>query len=426
VIREPSTARRKGPSTAASWWAIAALTVLGACSDGATDPVEPLDSLPRVLTAAESHVADASNAFGFDLLRALNRTAGDDENVVISPLSVSLALGMALNGAEGETFRAMRQALRLPEQPLGGLNPAYRSLIELFGALDRNTRFDIANSIWYREGFPIHPEFLDRGREFFFAEVSPLDFTSPSAVGVINTWVSEQTNGKIPTILDQIDPAEVMFLINAIYFHGVWTLAFDPQETRDDVFRAADGTTVPVRMMHLSDSLPYATWPGFDAIDLRYGRGAFTMTIVLPREGVDLGATIDALDATTWRDWTAAFTEREVDLRLPRFRLEWGESLVDALDTLGMGIAFDPGRADFSGIADVAPEALYISRVDHKTFLEVDESGTVAAAVTNVGIGITCACGPVAFRVDRPFLLAIRERFSGTVFFLAKVADPTR
>ena len=418
------TAPRTHRSTRALWRLATALIVLGACGEGTTEPIAPLDSLPRVLTAAESNVAGASNAFGFDLLRELSRAAAGNENVIVSPLSVSLALGMALNGAQNETFAAMRQALRLPEQSLDDLNPAYRSLIELLAGLDPNTRFDIANSIWYREGLPVYPEFLDRGRDYFFAEVSPLDFASPSAVGVINDWVSEQTNGKIPTILDQIDLDEVMFLINAIYFNGTWTVAFDPRDTRDDTFRLADGSTVPVRMMHLRDSLQYATGPGFEALDLRYGRGAFTMTILLPHEGGDLDAIVEALGAESWSGATAAFAEREVDLAFPRLRLEWSKSLVDALTALGMEIAFDRNRADFYGIADVAPERLFISRVDHKTFLEVDEAGTVAAAVTNVGVGVTCACGPVSFRVDRPFLLAIRERFSGTILFLGKVTDP--
>ena len=394
-----------------------------ACT-GSPTATRPITELPRQLTAAELGVIAASNTFAFGLLREVNR-AHADSNVFLSPLSASMALGMTVNGAAGTTLDSMRAALGFGQMPLADMNASYQSIIALLRGLDPNVDFRIANSIWYRQGFPFEASFLDLGRRYFDARIEALDFADPGAPGVINGWVSDNTGGRIPTIVDQIPADAVMYLINAIYFKGAWTVRFDPADTRDGPFFAPGVSTPSARYMSLRDTLRYYEDDSLQAVDLAYGGGPFAMTVVLPREGGDVNALIAGLTASRWVDLTGRFSAREVDLYLPKFRLTWEDLLNEPLGALGMGIAFRPGEADFTGMSRQRGRELFISKVKQKTFVDVNEEGTEAAAVTAVEIGITSA-GPErpVMRVDRPFLFAIRERYSGTLLFVGKIVRP--
>jgi serpin B len=345
------------------------------------------------------------------------------QNVFLSPLSASLALGMTMNGARGETFDAMRHTLAFGNLSQAEINQSYRGLIDLLVELDPKVRMEIANSIWYRDGFPFHADFFDVTRTHFDAEVAGLNFDSPASVTRINDWVKEKTSGKIEEIVDRIDRRTVMFLINAIYFKGSWTNRFDPARTYDAPFYDASGTrqvrTVP--MMNREGPIRVAAGEGFEAVDLPYGNGAFSMTILLPDAGGDVERLLASLDATEWGSLVEGFAEREMGIALPKFRLEYEQHLVDALTALGMGPAFAPGRADFTGMSPAGKD-LYISDVLQKTFVEVNEEGTEAAAVTKVEIRETSA--PAVFTVNRPFLFVLREKFSGTILFVGKIVEP--
>ena len=398
---------------------LAALAACASPTDRSPGPPPLLEALPRSLTAAESRLIAAGNEFGFSLFREA-RAAAPDGNVFLSPTSASMALGMTLNGAATTTLDSMRLALRLGDASQADVNEGFRSLIDLLRGLDNSSRFEIANSIWAQAGMAFSPSFLDAGRTGFDAEVRALDFASPAALPTINDWVKQKTGGKIPTILDQIAANEVMFLINAIYFKGSWRVAFDPARTRAAAFHAADGTTQNVPTMILEPSRLRHGWTAdAEVVELLYGNGAFAMTIVLPRPGKTLGDLVAGLDTARWAEWTGAAHEAEIGLTLPRFRLEYQRKLNDDLSALGMRIAFDNQRADFTRMADVAPERLYLTKVIQKTFVDVNEEGTEAAAATSVGVGLTSL--PMTVAVDRPFLFAIRERLSGTILFLGQV-----
>lgn len=390
-----------------------------ACSGDATGPA---DRLPRALTPAETEVVAAANEFGLDLFGRL--VAGQpDENIFFSPLSAYMALGMTANGADGETLAAMRATLRQTGLAEEEANEAYRGLLDLFLGLDSRVRFDIANAIWYRLGLGVRPEFVDLSRTVFDAQVSELDFSDPSAPATINAWVEERTNGRIEELVGELSPKDVMLLINAITFKGTWRHQFDPDRTRSDAFRLADGSTADVQMMIREgvEGLRHQRRDEFEAAELLYGNGAYAMTIVLPETGTLPADLAGGLDGPAWDAWMAGFEETDAmeQVALPKFRLEWEKRLNDDLIAMGMGVAF--GNADFSRLAE-GGEGFFISKVRQKTFVEVNEEGTEAAAATSVSIADRAR---PTFRADRPFLFAIRERFSGAILFMGQLVDPT-
>ena len=405
---------------------LALVGLVAACHDpNAPSGAAPrITALPRALTNGEQAVIGASNAFGFGLLRELDRTRADS-NIFMSPLSASMALGMTMNGAAGQTFDEMRAALAFGTRPAAEINASYRSLIDMLRALDPTVDFRIANSIWYRAGFPFEQTFLDESRQFFDARVSGLDFASSNAVPSINDWVRQSTNGKIDKIVDGPIPNDVvMYLINAIYFNGSWTTRFDRNQTRTEPFHTIGGTTAPIAMMRRTDTIRVAETADAQVVDLPYGGGAYTMTILLPKEGKSLRDVVATLTADAWQAAVTAATARSVELQMPKFTLRWEALLNDPLQALGMRQAFQGDVADFTRMSRDAGNRLYISKVKQKAFVDVHEEGTEAAAVTSVEIRVTCACGPQVIRIDRPFVFAIRERLSGTVLFLGKIVRP--
>jgi len=294
-------------------------------------------------------------------------------------------------------------------------------LIKLLTGLDPEVQFQIANSIWYRQGLTPEEEFINLNKTYFDALVSGLDFSDPNAAKTINAWVDENTNGKIKEIVDSpIDPLIVMFLINAIYFKGTWTYQFDKDQTTDDWFILPDGTGKPCKMMEQRGLYKYFSNDDFQAVDLPYGDGSFSMTIFLPHPQRDIDSLIAKFDHESFNYWISclSFLSDSFDIYIPKFTLEYELKLNDALQTLGMGIAFSPA-ADFSKMyKDVG---VWIDQVIHKTFVQVDEEGTEAAAVTSVSMTYG---PPPGFRVDRPFVFVIRENQSQTILFIGKIVEP--
>jgi serine protease inhibitor len=408
--------------------------VLAACGDP-TDP-GPIEALPRDLSPAEQEVVRASASFAFDLLRQTPMVTADSPNVFLSPLSASMALGMALNGMDGETWAQTRDVLGFLGLDEPAVNEAYRDLIALLRGLDPKVEFGLGNSVWARLGYPFYDDFYDRVRTYFDARLEELDFDDPGAVDVINDWVADATRDRITELLDGIPSDAVMYLINAVYFNGEWVNGFDPESTLQRPFQRVDGTTVDVDMMSVEAGFRFVHADGADVVDLPYGGGAFTAVAVLPTSG-SLNELARTLDAAIWADWMARLQEAEprtARVLLPRLELEYSRRLNEDLQDLGMTDAFDPALADFTRLSPVDeppggplmdPE-LYISRVLQKTFLKVDEEGTEAAAATAVEISETTSMPSTpSFVFDRPFLFAIRERFSGTILFIGAIGDPS-
>lgn len=410
-----------------SLFAVAALVAAAACATTPTegDPTKPptaLAALPRALTASEIKVRDAANAFAFALWGKIN-AAQRDTNVFVSPLSASFALGMTLNGAAGQTADQMRAALQFGNATLPEINAGYKSLVALLTSLDPGVQMRIANSIWYRQEFPFRQAFFDTTKVYFDATVRGLDFNNRAAsLATINGWVNTATAGKIPAVLDDITAQQVMFLINAIYFKGSWRLKFDPAKTAPATFYASSGPSQAVQLMHRLDTLSYAETATYQAADLPYGNSAFTMTVLLPKAGTDVETLAASLTPAVWQSLTAAFHTQKVYFYLPRLTLKYERRLNDDLKALGMNAPFVAGGADFTQMA-AAPvgDELFIEFVKQNTFVDINEEGTEAAAVTTVGMGVTSAPSYPTMRVDRPYLLVLRERLTGTVLFMGKI-----
>ena len=405
---------------------IASLALLsaGACNDPSSPSPARITSLPRELSTTEQAIAQGSNAFAFSLLRAVNRTFADS-NVFISPLSASMALGMALNGTATETHAEMRTALGVTSGTMAEVNQGYKALIELLRGLDPNVDFRIANAVWYRDTFGPHIEqsFLDATRTFFDASAAGLDFTSPQAVTTINDWVNSSTNGRISKMVDQIPPEIVMYLMNAIYFKGNWREQFDKAHTVPAEFTTHNGERLTAQMMSRRGGFRVRRLSaGTLGAELPYGGDAFVMTAILPPENADINTFIDALTPQLLQALTSEMSDAPMLLHLPKFRLSWEDELNDELKSLGMQRAFIPDGADFTPLSASLGRNLYVSKVRQKTFVDVNEEGTEAAAVTSVEIGVTSAPSSVDF--NRPFVFVIRERLSGTILFIGKIVRP--
>ncbi|NJD09210.1 MAG: serpin family protein [Gemmatimonadetes bacterium] len=383
----------------------------------------PTDSSPeeRQLTVQEQLVANANQRFGVQLLRQL-AAASPTSNLMLSPLSVSMALGMTMNGAVGTTYDEMRRVLGFEDLDRSAVNAAYRGLLEQLHVRDPRVAFTIANGIWYRDGFTVKPAFLEEARTSFGAVVRPLDFAAPNAPATINAWVSQATGGRIPELIASIKPEDMMFLINAMYFKAPWSAQFQKGATHAGSFRRDDGGTVQAQLMTQDGTFSWFQNGAVKAVELCYGDSSYAMLLVAPRAG-PVAALVGSLTAEQLGSWLGALQPGRVQLTVPKYSFRYGAELKTALRTLGMQAVFTPFVADLSLISATRPD-LHVSSVIHKTFIAVDEEGTEAAAATAVTVGVTSL--PPALVFDSPFLFVIRERASGTILFAGIVRDPTQ
>jgi serpin B len=366
---------------------------------------------------------DASTRFGFKLFSAVAKQEAG-KNVFISPSSVAIALAMAYNGATGDTQRAMAQAMQLQGMSLEELNQANATLKTLLEDPDLDVQLAIANSLWTRQGVSFKPEFIQRNQQFYQAKVSALDFGDPRSVSTINTWVSDNTRGKIDSIIDGIDDKDIMFLINAIYFKGDWARKFDAQKTALQPFYLAKNQPKSHPMMAQTGDYRYFETSQFQAISLPYGTNRrVSLYVFLPQASSNLANFQKNLTAENWNQWMTQFNQRPGSIQLPRFKLKYDVELKTALSQLGMTQAFGSG-ANFSGLSSVPVK---IDQVKHKTFVDVNEEGTEAAAVTSIGIRATSARPieePFSMTVDRPFFCAIRDDQTGAILFMGAISNP--
>ncbi len=397
------------------------ISALASCHKGTT--VQPNKGKDLTLSAIQLQQASADNTFSLNLFKTVSAGNPNSSNLFMSPLSVSIALGMTSNGAKGETLTAMQNTLDFKNYTQDQVNSYYNALITQLPELDPNTTLKIANSIWYRQSFNVLPQFTQTEGTYYKATVQALDFANPSSLNTINNWVSDQTSGKITKILNSIDPNDMMFLVNAIYFKSSWASKFDPANTTKQSFTRANNSQVSTDFMVGSDmACNVSNNTDANLVELPYSNQKYSMVIVMPNGGKSVNDIAAEMDSTTWQSWAGRLSTYRADITMPKFQFSYSANLNAPLITMGMGVAFSP-LADFSNIN--ASGGLQITAVNHKAFVDVDESGTTAAAVTSVTIGTSVALNNQII-INHPFIFVIREMKTGLIVFTGIVNDPTQ
>ncbi|MDF2671685.1 MAG: proteinase inhibitor serpin [Paenibacillus sp.] len=376
-------------------------------------------------TSTDTQLVQGYNEFGFDLFKNMAATEPTG-NLFMSPSSVAIALSMTMNGAAGTTRDGIAKALHLNQLSPSDINTGAQKMQEGLHNTDPKVQLSIANSIWARKDVKLEPAFLQTNKDYYKAQVSVLDFADSKAADTINKWVDKETKGKIDKIVSSpIDKDTVMFLLNAVYFKGDWTIPFEKIATSARPFTLKDGSKQNRSMMSRQGSFQYTDREGYNAVRLPYGNGNLGMVVLLPDEGKKLADLNDKLTGDEWKKLLGSLKEQEGHVILPRFKLEYETSLNASLQSLGMSLAFEDAKADFSALL-APPARAYISDVKHKTFVQVDEQGTEAAAVTSVEVRTTSAQSPKGFQMDvnRPFTFVIHEQQTGAVLFIGSISDP--
>jgi serine protease inhibitor len=401
---------------------LASALMLGACANAQAQGLDVVyaGGLEGGTSAAPVE-GFAKGVTGFSLELFKEAAQGETKNVFLSPASVALALGMTQSGARGDTAEEMRSALGLEELSSQDVNEGFRAMAEALERKDEKTEVRLSNALWANKDVKIADGFIADNKQYYGAALANLDFSSPDAVRIINDWVKEKTDGKIDGIVDQIDRDTILFIMNAIWFEGSWSKQFDPDATSEAAFYGVDGEA-KVQMMRQEDIFEHANVDGGQFISLPYGDGSLAMYVFLPDKESTLDAAVSALDESVWSGWIDSREPKQGMIALPQFKLEYEAYLKETLTALGMANVFDSDKADFTGIA----QAAYIHDVRHKAFIDVDEKGTRAAAVTSVEMRVTSAVqteDTFTMTVDRPFLFAIAEQETGTILFMGAVKN---
>lgn len=381
-------------------------------------------SLPVLADAAadQANLAAANTQFAFNLFQQLVHKQ-PDANIFISPLSVSTLLEMIDNGAAGVTKQEIERVLHTDSLPAEALNAACQSLSRSLNS-QTNVTLELANALWYQQGISLKPAFVSANQEFFQAAMGAVDFDRAASAQTINDWAARSTHGKIPQVVQwPFPPATRLVLANAIYFKGQWERPFDKKETKLHAFHLAAGGEQQVPTMWQHGHFDYQTGDDFQAVRLPYAGMRLQMEVFLPTTNSSLAKLLARFNSDRERHkMLDGFTRREGTLALPRFKLEYGVKLNDALQALGMGRAFHD--ADFSGISD---EPLVLSEVKQKSYIEVNEEGTEAAAVTTgimTALAVQRPLKPFEMIVDRPFFFVIVDRQTQSILFMGVVYDP--
>ena len=382
------------------------------------------------MPAASVDVAAADNAFGFRLLNAVQKTV-PGSNVVLSPVSAALNLSMVLNGAGGQTRQELLATLSLIGSDVSAINDANARLIQMIRTPAASINLSAADSLWVdSRRATLRPDYVERMQASYDAETTALDFSQANSAGRINTWASKETQGKISKVIDRIDPADLLLLLNAVYFKGEWTHKFDRSKTQQRDFTLDSGTTKQVARMDQSGRFDYFETPQMQAIRLPFGGGDLVMEVLLPAKSSRLSVLEIQLTPEHWKDWQAQYAPRPGTIELPRFELKSDHHLKGPLQALGMRRAFQTG-AQLTGMLSPAQGQtgqLSISSVLQSTYWKVDEEGSEAAAVTTTGVRSTAVARPEQpFRmiVDRPFFCAIQHQRSGVLLFVGAIYDPS-
>lgn len=396
-----------------------ALALSGAKSARGPESVPSVTVPPAPAPAVEvdARLAQASTRFSIDLLKQVHK----GENTFLSPSSAAMVLALTANGARGETQAAMLKSLGFDSaMSMAEINQANAALQTIVANPDPKVQVAMANGIWYQEGLTPSAAFVDEARTHYGAEVAGVRFGTAEATQTINNWVLKQTRSRIPKLFEETSPNTSMILVNALWFKGSWAEPFDPALTREHPFTRPDGSQKQVELMQQSGYWAYLKVEGLQAIRIPYGEGRVSLYVFLPDQ---LDGFMRELSPERWEDLINQFRHQRGTVGLPRLKLEYQAELLEPLAAMGMGPALGPG-ADFSGLFESGASPA-IGRVVQKSFLEMNEEGTEAAAATGVSMVTSAPVDPpFQMMVDRPYLIAIRDDRTGVILFIGAIVEP--
>ncbi len=386
------------------------------CSKDSAPQKNPETEARQNPIAISAAIANNITDFSFYFMKNLQTEQPATDNIFVSPLSLHMALGMLVNGATRETKAEIMKALKTENLSQTELNETYKKLLKELPAADPKVKLALANSIWHKKDFSVEQSFLTQMKDYFSAEVLPLTTVEP-----VNKWASDNTNGKIPKVLDKIDANLVMLIMNALYFKGDWAAQFETKNTADQNFKLESGATKSVKMMNQRESFEYASLADYTALRMPYGNGQFVATLILPKEGKTIGNVFSGFDVAKWDELQNNLRKQTVIVGLPKFKFNQEFELNKTLQKMGMVRAFTPA-AQLDGINKTEP--LEVSFVKQNTFVGVDEIGTEAAAVTTIGVVLTSLPSYPSFICDKPFGFIISEKTSNTILFMGRIMSP--
>ena len=385
-----------------------------------TDPIDP--PVYVFLSPTEKQLVNGSNDFAFNLFRVSH---DEKYSQILSPISITYALGMLNNGAVGETQAQIDKVLGFGDTGADGINEFCQKMLTMASTWDEKTKVLIANTIFMNKPYELFSEFVSKAKRFYDAEPETRDFHDGKTLDVINQWASDHTEKMIEKVLSEgeFNPDAVSYLLNAIYFKGSWMYKFDKEDTKDEIFNHIGSTKelTYAPIMHQNDAFLYTENEFCQAVSLPYGNGAYQMTILLPT-GEDIDKVLASLTDKSWKQMLGQMVYANVDLKLPRFETDTDINLVPVMKKLGMTDAFIGGLADFSNFCN---SPTFIGLMKQVAKIKLDEEGTEAAAVTVIGVDVASE-GPeperknVTFHATRPFLYVISERLTGAIFFIGQ------
>ncbi len=374
----------------------------------------------------DPRLARQSNELGLKLFSQLRGHSGGGGNLTISPYSISAALALAYNGSKGETAEELGKLLGYAPDELAQLNTSEGGLLPLLNDAGPGIQLELANSVWANQNIPLRKGYLKASEDYYDAQIRTADLAGEKSVTEINEWVSDHTAGKINKMLEQPPGAQsVAVLVNALYFKGGWKKVFPEENTHPGEFYPTASPAVEVPLMKQSGHFLYAEDEDWQAVRLPYGEGQMHMIVILPAKDSSLDSVIDHL-AKEGLPSDDQFSGKQGSLSLPRFTASYGTDLKEAVQALGVKLAFDPGKGDFSALADTGTP-IFISSIIHKTYIEVNESGTEAAASTLVGMDAGAAAPaeePFEMIVNRPFIYIIEDIQTGVWLFMGAIENP--
>jgi serine protease inhibitor len=386
-----------------------------------SDSVSPTTQEGIKITNVPARFASQTSSFAFDFLKQANTTE-KGKNVFVSPLSLHMALGMLLNGADKNTAEQIKTTLGAKDISLDELNKTYLALMKGLPAVDPNVGIGIANSTWQKSTSTPEAAFGNTLKEFFLSDAYTFDTNNPEeAKTKINEWVASKTGGRIKEMVDQVPSNIYMYLLNAVYFNGKWKYAFDSKLTSDYNFEMDGSKSKTVKMMTQQTKLRATQGSNYAAYEMPYSNGSYNMTVVIPDRGTDIDAFVKNFGVAEWNILQSRLVSASNIFGIPRLELNYDAKLNETLKAMGIKDAFVPGLADLSKISKI--NKLYVGDVKQKTFLKVDEAGTEASAATSIEIRELSASAR-DYIANRPFLIFISENSSNTILFTGKIVNP--